>query len=178
MRLILSLGMSLALTLPAFAVGSDDDSTPTPTETTMECSDGQIWDADTEACVDAEDARLDDNTLYRAVREFAYAWQPLNAQRALAAMSDQSEDRVQTYWGFTHRQLGDWDRAEAAYLEAITGNPANLLARAYYGMGLLDRGEVEAARLQLTAITDHGGAGSWPELALSRALRTGQSANY
>ena len=50
---------------------------------------------------------LDDETLYGAVREFAYAGQYGHAQMALAAMSDQTDDRVLTYWGFTHRKMGD-----------------------------------------------------------------------
>ncbi len=181
MRFSLAICLTTALALSpvtAFAVGSDDDTPPQPTNTTETCENGQIWDEDSEACVDADDARLDDDARFGAAREFAYAGHPLDAQSALMAMSDQSEDRVQTYWGFTSRALGDWELAEGYYQRALQANPDNLLARAYYGMGLIEQGQIEAARLQLVQIWERGGEGSWPEYALHRALTTGQTTGY
>lgn len=116
----------MILPLQAFSIGSDTDEAPTPTETTEVCTDGQVWDIKIDDCVNPEDlsaegkealengdqSSLNNEILFDAVREFAYAGQYLNAQRALRAISDKNDDMVLTYWGFTHRKLGNQDLAE------------------------------------------------------------------
>lgn len=173
--------LTLALVLPAcaFAAGSDTTTPPKPTETTTACTDGKIWDAGTETCVPpAQESRLDDDTLYGAVREFAYAGQYGAAVAALDAMSDQGDDRVLTYRGFTLRKLGKPDAAQAFYDRAIARNPDNILARSYMGQGFAERGRTDLARLQLAQIRARGGAGSWAETALVQAIVTGQGYGY
>ncbi len=107
----------------AFAVGSDDDSPPKPTETSTECKDGQVWSEDEKKCVNPESGALQDDDLYRAVRELAYAGRSDDAFRVLDAMSDQDDDRVLTYRGFLHRKAGDAELGFAFYRKAIAKNP-------------------------------------------------------
>lgn len=172
--------LTLALMTPvcAFAAGSSDSTPPTPTETTTTCTDGQIWDETTKACVTPKESRLDDDTLYGAVREFAYAGQYGAATAALDAMSDQASDRVLTYRGFTARKLGDSAAAQGFYEQAIARNPDNLLARSYMAQGLAEAGQADQARLQLAEIRARGGAGSWAETALVQAIVTGSGPGY
>ncbi len=97
--------VAAVLPVAALAAGGGSSSAPKPSETTTQCNDGQVWDTGSQSCVDVKSNLLDDDALYEAVREFAYIGQLANAQATLAAMPDQSDDRVLTYWGFTHRKL-------------------------------------------------------------------------
>lgn len=162
----------------AFAAGSDSSEPPTPTETTQTCTDGMVWDADTKTCVAPKDARLDDDTLYGAVRELAYAEQYGAALAALDAMSNQTDDRVLTYRGFVHRKLGQRDLSMAFYEMALSHNPDNILARSYMAQGFVAEGNLEAARLQLAEINTRGGAGSWAQLSLAQSLAGGKTFGY
>ena len=162
----------------AFAAGGGSSSPPTPTETTTTGSNGQVWDAGKGACVNPQSGALDADTLYEAVRELAYAGQYQNAQKVLAAMPDQTDDRVLTYWGFTERKLGDVPSGMAYYAKALDANPNNSLARSYMGQALVEQGDLAAARVQLEAIRASGDTGTWPEEALARALSTGSTYSY
>lgn len=172
------LALALTCPLPALAVGGLDEDPPRPTETTTVCTDGTVWDADSKSCAAPQESRLDDDTLYRAARELAYAGQYEAAQSVLAAMSDPTEDRVLTYLGFTHRKMGDLDRGMAYYQAALAANPDNLLARSYMGEALAEMGEADLARAELSEIRARGGRGSWAEIALRLAIETGQSRAY
>ncbi|MEL7116772.1 MAG: hypothetical protein AAGP08_14525, partial [Pseudomonadota bacterium] len=139
--------LTTALLFPvaAFAAGGGDSTPPKPTSTTLQCTDGKVASVDGKSCVAPQSGSLDDDTLYRAVREFAYAGQYIHAQEALAAMSDQTDDRVLTYMGFTHRKMGDTALGNAYYRQAIAANPDNLLARSYMGQGFVAEGDLVAA---------------------------------
>ncbi len=78
-----------ALCMPtfAFAAGSDSTSPPKTTKTTKSCWGKKVWDVNLQKCVKPQDASLDDDTLYGAVRELAYAGRYEDAQAVLAAMS-------------------------------------------------------------------------------------------
>jgi len=151
----------------------EDDAPPTPSETTTTCEEGFVWDADTQSCIDVEQVDGDQAALYGLARELAWAGRMDDALIVLGAMKE--SDRQLTYIGFVARRLGDWPRADTAYQAAIARNPNNLLARSYYGQGLVERGDREAARFQLTEIRRRGGRISWPELALRLSLDSGRS---
>ncbi|MEL6915830.1 MAG: tetratricopeptide repeat protein [Pseudomonadota bacterium] len=179
----LSLAFLLA-TLPGatLAAGGMSTSPPTPTETTTQCAEGQVYDTETGACVAIQQGanaapQFDQERAFALVRELAYAARHADAQAILATM-DQTDDRVQTYWGFTHRKLGDTDRAMAAYYAALAANPDNLLARSYMGQHYAEIGAMDMARLQLTEIRARGGRESWPEKSLAWAIETRQGQSY
>ncbi|TDK51275.1 tetratricopeptide repeat protein [Antarcticimicrobium luteum] len=177
-----ALNLALILALPGLAgaagMGGSDTTPPKPTETTEQCEGVQVWDPETKTCVDPKDSALDADTLYRAVRELAYAGRYTDAQGVLRAMPDQTEDRVLTYWGFTHRKMGHRVLARSFYRQAIAANPDNLLARSYLGQGLVADGDTDAAIAQWREIKARGGAGSWAEASLRQAIRTGLTYNY
>ncbi|MEL7106239.1 MAG: tetratricopeptide repeat protein [Pseudomonadota bacterium] len=163
---------------PLWAAGFNDDTPPTPTETTTACAEGLVWDEEAESCVAPKESRLGDDGLYRAVRELAYAGRYDGAKAALAAMSDQNDTRVLTYRGFLARKTGDFAAAEAFYTAALAVDPDNLLARSYYGQGLVERGAYEAARAELSEIRRRGGRNTWAEAALGLALASGTGPAY
>ena len=171
--------IAAAFCLPTAGFAASTDSTPpTPTETTRTCTGGQIWSDAAQACVNAQESRLDDDTLYQAARELAYAGQYDNALLVLAAMSDAGDDRVLTYKGFAHRKRGDVDLGNAYYRQAIARNPDNLTARSYMGQGFVEAGNLDAARAQLTEIRARGGRGGWAELSLRLAIENGRGYSY
>ena len=170
--------IALCVVFPVAALAVDTDEPPEPTPTTQVCTDGRVWDHDEGACVDVKEGRLDDDALYEAAREFAYAGLYDDALAALAAMEDRRSDRVLTYMGFTMRKSGQAERGMAYYAAALEANPDNLLARAYLGQGLVELGDMDGAEAQLAEIRARGGEGTWPEIALLDAIRTGAAFRY
>ncbi len=176
MRFVLALALAAAPGL-AFAAGGGG-SEPKPTETTQKCEGTQVWDEKTKTCIDAKDSRLDTDILYGAVRELAYAGRLEDAQGVLRAMPDQTDDRVMTYWGFTHRKMGHLTLANMFYEQAIEKNPNNILARSYMGQGFVTEGRVEEAIAQWREIMARGGEGTWAEASLRESIRTGITYSY
>jgi tetratricopeptide (TPR) repeat protein len=175
---ILSVILLAATPFAAFAAGSDDPEPPKETETTTVCTEGQVYDEETKACVDPEEQTLNDDQRYQAVRELAHAGRAEDALRVLASMTEGETDRVLTYVGFLNRQMGNWEAGLAAYDKALAINPDNVLARSYYGQALVMMNEMELASLQLDEIRARGGAGTWAETALADAIATGRTATY
>ena len=170
----------LLATMPfaASAAGSDDTAPPTPTETTSECKEGEVWDEKTKLCTAPEDARLDDETRFKAVRELAYAGKPEEALRVLASMREGQTDRVLTYLGFANRKAGRLEDGLAFYAQALAANPDNIQARSYLGQAYVDMGETVLASAELGQIKTRGGKDSWAYVSLEQALLTGQTINY
>ena len=168
----------IALPGLAFAAGGGGEEPPKPTKTTKECWGKRVWDVDKQRCVKPKSSALDESQLYDAVRELAYAGRYIDAQGVLLAMPDQKDDRVLTYWGFTHRKLGDLDTAMMFYSEALSQNPDNMLARSYMGQGLVEQGDLAGARMQMAEIEARGGAYTWAGTSLRKAIYTGKTFNY
>ena len=202
MRLFtLAVAATLPLTLltpPAFAAGGGGGSTPPKaSDTTKNCfkrrqwdpEQGKyvrfservngVWDAEIRRCVRPDrSSYLDEDTLYGAVRELAYAGRYDAAREVLDQMPDQNADRVLTYRGFTERKLGNITAAMVFYERAITANPDNILARSYMGQGLVEQGDMVAALQQLRQIQARGGKGTWAETSLRSAIESGTTYNY
>ncbi|MEM8554934.1 MAG: tetratricopeptide repeat protein [Pseudomonadota bacterium] len=160
--------------LPTVALAAGGSAPASSTATTTNCTDGQVYDERAQSCVTPQESRLDDDTLYQAAREFAHAGAFGHAQQALAAMSNQTEDRVLTYWGYTHRNLGAWDLGLSYYHAALQQNPDNILARSYLGQAQVQAGDMAGALIQLREIQNRGGADTWAETSLKKALLTGE----
>ena len=197
--LILTAALALPLALPivGFAAGSAGTAKPERTETTQDCLKARLWDPETgkyvrfsepvngvwdagiEKCVRPDkSSHLDSDTLYRAVRELAYAGRYGEAMDVLDQMPDRMDDRVLTYRGFTARKLGRLELADIYYDQAITRNPDNILARSYMGQGKVAAGDKVAAIIRLREIQERGGAGSWAEASLRSAIETGTGYSY
>ena len=149
----------------------EEDEPPAPTETTKECAEGSVWDAEASTCITVDEVDGDQAFLYQTARELAWVGRLPDALAVLDRMEE--SDKRLTYVGFVARKSGDWQRAETAYKAAILRNPDNLLARSYYGQGLVERGMHTEALVQLSEIRARGGRISWPELALRLSIESG-----
>ena len=176
MTRILALILAAAPTV-ALAAGGGSSTPPKPTATTTQCVEGQVYDEELKACVLIEESSMNMDESYNAVRELAYAGRYGDAQLILSTM-DQSDDRVMTYWGFTHRKMGNTDQAMAAYYNALAANPDNLLVRSYMGQAYIELGAMELAQAQLVEIAQRGGRDGWPAKALALAIQHGKTSSY
>lgn len=173
----LVLFLCLVLSQPAAAVGFNDDP-PEPTETTTVCEEGQVWDAEAEACVAIEDSRLDEGALIEAARELAYAGRFADTIMLLERSSRPDDTMVLTYFGFAHRRAGNVPLGLDYYDRALAVEPGNFLTRSYLGMAHVEAGQIALAEIQLAEIRARGGSGTWAEAALERAIRTGTTQDY
>ncbi|KIC44031.1 MAG: hypothetical protein AB3N07_07475 [Ruegeria sp.] len=179
MRLVFASALALqafVMAPAAFAAG-DGGSVPKPTNTTKKCLFGRVYDEAAGKCVKPNQNNFTEDQLYDAVRELAYDGQYEHAQGILRIM-DQSDDRVQTYWGFTYRKMGKLELANMFYENAIATNPDNILARSYMGQGFVAEGKTDLAIEQWREIKSRGGEGTWAETSLRNAIRTGLTYNY
>jgi tetratricopeptide (TPR) repeat protein len=158
---------SLAFAGAAFAAGGDDATKP-------ECKEGQTYDEASKKCVD-KSGQLNDDTIYRAARDYAYAGKYDEALKMLKRAANQNDPRILTYYGYTNRKLGNVEVAMDFYNRAIAADANNLLARSYMGQGLVQEGRLEEARAQLVEIRDRGGKGTYAYDALYEALKTGST---
>ena len=174
----LAILMLTALPYAAFAAGSDDTAPPTPTQTSEDCKKGEIWDEKTSLCVAPEKTGMTDDQRFLAVRELAYAGRPDDALRVLHSMSEGRTDRVLTYLGFANRKAGRLEQGLSYYAEALIRNPDNIQARSYLGQAYVEMNELVLASAELDQIRLRGGAGSWAEATLAKAVATGQTTSY
>jgi tetratricopeptide (TPR) repeat protein len=59
---------------------------------------------------------------------------------------------VLTYTGYTYRKMGDYDRAEHYYKEALKIAPNHVGATEYYGELMVERGDIAGARKMLAKL--------------------------
>ncbi|WP_280775470.1 hypothetical protein [Rhizobium sp. SG_E_25_P2] len=169
--LLLTVLVSSATITGARAAGSDDGQPPEPTNTTQECKNGKVWDEKKKECVDPQKSGFNDDQLYRAAREMAYAGQYDNAIRVLKLARNQEDPRILNYLGFANRKAGNVEIGMDYYRRALAKDANYLLARSYYGQGLLLEGNIEAARAQLVEIRDRGGRDTYAYSSLYDALK-------
>ena len=112
-----------------------------------------------------------------AVRELAYYGRYADALVILDTLNP-NDTMVQTYYGFTARKLGDFDLGMAHYSAALVIDPDNMLALSYMGQGMVERGDLVGARMQLSEIRNRGGRQTWPEIALRMAIERGVGPSY
>lgn len=173
-----ALPLFFALSVSAYAAGSSSSNPPKTTSTTTECTDGQIYDQDAKACVDADQQSFNDDDRYDAVRELAYAGAYDRAQLVMASADEPGDARFLNYKGFISRKQGKMDAAMAYYGAALEQDPDYILARSYMGQGLVAMGDVAGAKEQLREILARGGRETWAYVALKGAINGKPTRSY
>ncbi|TCU25354.1 hypothetical protein EV130_1056 [Rhizobium azibense] len=171
-RLTLAFGLAAGIWTPAFAVGdeSDETSPPPKTETTTKCTDGKVWDKKRKECVAPKKSSFNDDDLYEAAREFAYAGQYENAIVVLDLASNKNDPRILNYLGYANRKAGRMELGMSYYRKALQADENYILARSYMGQALAEEGDIQGARVQLVEIRDRGGENTWAYKALLQSL--------
>lgn len=149
---------------PAFAAGGTDVSEP------PKCTNGKVYSDEMKKCVDAEESRLDDETIYEAGRAYAHAGRYGEAITVLSTIASNGDPRVLNYLGYSHRKQGRIQVGLGYYEEALRIDPDFTLARSYMGEAYLQLGEVGSARAQLREIADRCGTGCDEYRALERQI--------
>ncbi len=175
--IFLAIPFFLALSVAAHAAGGGSSTPPKTTKTTTECTDGQIYDDNAKACVDADQQSFNDDQRYDAVRELAYAGEYDRAKQVIASANNPEGPRFLNYKGFISRKMGNYGDAIVFYSAALEKDPDYHLARSYMGQGLAAMGDIEGAKGQLREILARGGRETWAYVALKSALR-GQYTSY
>lgn len=174
MRIAIAAAFLAFTPVMGFAAGVEN---PTPTETTEDCAEGLIFDLATQTCMRPDLSSNDDTAMMNAVRELAYYGRYADALVILDTLNP-NDTMVQTYYGFTARKLGDFDLGMAHYSAALVIDPDNMLALSYMGQGMVERGDLVGARMQLSEIRNRGGRQTWPEIALRMAIERGVGPSY
>lgn len=163
---------SLVFALPQAVLAKGE--TPPSSKT---CEEGKVYDTATDTCLEAESNLIIDDERYVAVREYAYFGEYDNALKILATFNDQNDPRRFNYYGFVNRKQGNMDEAMGYYAQALTLDPDYILARSYMGQGLVSKGDMDGARVQLQEIEARGGSDTWAYKALVMAM-DGNPTNY
>jgi tetratricopeptide (TPR) repeat protein len=111
----------------AMAAGESDGG---GTNASSQCKDGKVYSEQMQKCVDAEEGRLDDETIYQAGREYAQAGRYGEAITVLSTIAANGDPRVLNYLGYSHRKQGRILVGLGYYEEALRINPDFTLARA------------------------------------------------
>jgi tetratricopeptide (TPR) repeat protein len=164
--------LAFAFSAPAFAAGEETDQTKPPpkTETTTKCAGGKIWDKTKKECVVPKKSSFNDDDLYKAAREFAYAGQYENAIAVLRLAENQNDPRILNYLGYANRKAGRMELGMSYYRKALLVDQNYILARSYMGQALMEQGDAQAARVQLVEIRDRGGENTWAYRSLLQSL--------
>ena len=118
--LVLASSLVVAISSAAFAIGDESDETKPPpkTETTTKCADGKVWDAKRKECVVPKKNSFNDDDLYKAAREFAYAGQYDSALTVLQLAKNQNDPRILNYLGYANRKAGRMELGMSYYRKA------------------------------------------------------------
>lgn len=171
----LATGFLLSMGTAAFSEGGDSSEPPEKTKTTTECTNGMVWDKSKNECVKPAQSGFNDDELYKAARELAYAGQYEHAIRILHLARNQNDPRILNYLGFANRKAGRMELGMRYYRKALEADADYILARSYMGQALIEQGDIEGARMQLVEIRDRGGEGTWAFRALADSLKTGNT---
>jgi tetratricopeptide (TPR) repeat protein len=145
-HVVLAFGIALA-SVVATTVPADAKGEPQPSKCDKLKRNSPEW----KRCVGQAKDDLSDNELY-----YAGYWLSRTGEYALAldylGRAKVKDARILTYIGFATRKLGDHDAAMRLYGRALALDPSYTVARAYLGEALVGRGDIAAAKVELSAI--------------------------
>jgi len=137
--------------------------------TTTECKAGEVFDSTTQKCA-KKTSENEHDQLYEQGRELARAGRYGEAIVLLSSIADSGDPRVLNYLGYSHRKQGRIDVGLGYYEEALQANPDFTLAREYMGEAYLQKGDLRAARGQLSEIEKRCGSGCEEYVELQKRI--------
>lgn len=121
------------------------------------CEAGKVFDDATQKCVEKTTLNEHDR-LYDEGRTLAKTGRYGEAIVLLSSIAGSGDPRVLNYLGYSHRMQGRIEVGLGYYEEALRANPDFTLAREYMGEAYLQKGDLPAARAQLSEIEQRCGA--------------------
>jgi tetratricopeptide (TPR) repeat protein len=143
---------------PALAMGGGDGSSSgSASKTVQKCKKGQVWDKKRKKCVVPKHAMLDDESIFEAGRDLAYAGRYDEAINVLTMAANKRDPRILNFLGYAHRKSGRVNVGLGYYQEALRIDPNYTLVREYLGEAYLQIGDMRDARGQLAEIEKRKG---------------------
>lgn len=161
--LVVGAGLAtVALSLPARAMGDDDDTTPT-------CPKGQVYDEHKKECVEQQSSLLPDDNLTHYAYSLAKAGRYDEALAILDTLKDPNTPEALNYRGYATRKLGRTDEGISFYLKSVALDPHYAKVREYLGEAYVIKGRTDLAQQQLATIRGLCGTGceEYQDLALA-----------
>jgi tetratricopeptide (TPR) repeat protein len=111
------LGFSF-LSAPAFAMGGSGD-TSGSSKTVQKCKKNEVWDKNKKKCVVPKQGMLDDESIFEAGRDLAYAGRYDEAINVLTMAANKEDPRILNFLGYAHRKSGRVNVGLGYYQEAL-----------------------------------------------------------
>lgn len=150
------LGVSF-MSAPVFAMGGSGDSSGGSSKTVQKCKKNQVWDKQKKKCVDPKQGMLDDESIFEAGRDLAYAGRYDEAINVLTMAANKEDPRILNFLGYAHRKSGRVNVGLGYYQEALRIDPNYTLVREYLGEAYLQIGDMAKAKNQLAEIEKRKG---------------------
>ena len=131
---------------------------------------GKVWNKKTKKCVDAQAGSLDDESIYETGRYLAKIGRYDEAITILNYVANSQDKRVLNYLGYSYRKSGQLDVAFKYYNQSLAVDPDYVLVREYLGEALIQKGDIKAAKAQLTEIEARCGITCEPYVDLAAEL--------
>jgi tetratricopeptide (TPR) repeat protein len=149
------LGASL-VSAPVFAMGGSGD-TSGSSKTVQKCKKNEVWDNNKKKCVVPKQGMLDDESIFEAGRDLAYAGRYDEAINVLTMAANKRDPRILNFLGYAHRKSGRVNVGLGYYQEALRMDPNYTLVREYLGEAYLQIGDMAKAKGQLAEIEKRKG---------------------
>jgi tetratricopeptide (TPR) repeat protein len=139
------------MSAPALAMGGSGD-TSGSSKTVQKCKKDQVWDKQKKKCVNPKQGMIDDESIFEAGRDLAYAGRYDEAINVLTMAADKKDPRILNFLGYAHRKSGRVNVGLGYYQEALRIDPNYTLVREYLGEAYLQIGDTAKAKDQLSEI--------------------------
>lgn len=169
------LGASL-VSAPVFAMGSGGDSSGS-SKTVQKCKKNEVWDKKKKKCVLPQQGMLDDESIFEAGRDLAYAGRYDEAINVLTMAANKRDPRILNFLGYAHRKSGRVNVGLGYYQEALGIDPNYTLVREYLGEAYLQIGDMAKARNQLAEIEKRKGTDCAEYRVLSAQIKAASKAS-
>lgn len=162
----------MTVAMPGSASALDDPPAKPKVDCTKKANKGKPqcqkrYDDNEEGQGQTSAGRLSDDELYNAAYWLARQGDFAGSLKLLRRVRNSDVPRVLNATGYATRKLGDVDAALPYYMRALALDPNYTRAREYLGEAHLARGDVVAAKMQLSEIAVRCGTtcSGYPELA-------------
>lgn len=137
--------ISVTFALPSFAASETVPTMP-------KCEKGFVWSESAKKCVEKTSSIVPDEAITDQAWLWAYAGDHEYAIELFSEVAVKGSASALNGLGYSHRMLGQTERAIGYYEQALAIDPDYILARNYLAKGYLALGQMEPALKQMSEI--------------------------